>query len=110
MLMSMWLLTWQVRVDLSMEGPSHTGLATASLVSTLASRLPPLVPLTLMLKHLLRSRGLADPYTGGVPSYGLTLMVTFLLLRSRHACHSAVKPTGAQATILASKHLLGSHQ
>jgi non-canonical poly(A) RNA polymerase PAPD5/7 len=73
----------EVRVDLSLECPQHTGIATAALVCALGARLPPLVPLTLVLKSFLRKRGLCDPYTGGLPSYGLALMATFLLLRSR---------------------------
>jgi hypothetical protein len=77
-------LSVQVNVDLSIEGPSHTGLATAAFVSHMAWHLPHLVPLTVLLKHFLKQRCLMDPYTGGLPSYGLVLMVIFLLLRSRH--------------------------
>lgn len=82
----------EVRVDLSLECPQHTGIATAALVCALGARLPPLVPLTLVLKSFLRKRGLCDPYTGGLPSYGLALMATFLLLRSRKRLQVTDRP------------------
>lgn len=104
-------------VDISVDGPTHTGLATSAFVSYLADHLPNLVPLTMVLKSLLQVReteiytrlpynveqplflmlyatvvqcfsqppfpqnnGLNDPFTGGLSSYGLVLMVTFSLL------------------------------
>lgn len=41
-------------VDISIDGPTHTGLATSAFVSYLADHLPNLVPLTLVLKSLLQ--------------------------------------------------------
>jgi len=54
----------EVCVDLSIEGPHHTGIATAAFVTQLTTHLPHLVPLTLVLKHFLKQRDLSDPYTG----------------------------------------------
>ncbi|CAM9478334.1 unnamed protein product, partial [Phaeothamnion confervicola] len=70
-------------LDLSIDGPGHSGLATTAFVRYAAAHLPDLAPLTLVLKHFLQRRRLNDPYRGGVGSYALVLMVTFLLLR-RH--------------------------
>jgi len=39
--------------------------------------------MVLVLKEVLRRKGLNDPFKGGLSSYGLVLMVTFLLLKQR---------------------------
>ncbi|CBN74279.1 conserved unknown protein [Ectocarpus siliculosus] len=71
-------------IDISIDCQSHTGLATSAFTSYLADHLPNLCPLTMVLKQLLQSRGLNDPFTGGLSSYGLVLMVTFALLQRDH--------------------------
>lgn len=38
-----------------------------------------LKPMVLFLKHLLKVNGLNDPYSGGISSYGLTLMIVAFL-------------------------------
>ena len=40
-------------------------------------------PMVLVLKKLLAARNLNDPFSGGLSSYGLCLMVMFLLLKQR---------------------------
>lgn len=40
---------------------------------------PQLLPLVLTLKRLIYAYNLADPYTGGLSSYSLTLMTIALL-------------------------------
>jgi DNA polymerase sigma len=72
-----------VWLDVSVENQSHSGLASATMVKDLSKEFPQLVPLTLILKRFLASRNLNDPYTGGLSSYALFLMVTFVLLRQR---------------------------
>lgn len=41
-------------IDISIDSPTHTGLATSAFVSYLADHLPNLVPLTIVLKSLLQ--------------------------------------------------------
>ena len=41
--------------------------------------MPELVPLVLVLKHLLRARGLNESYTGGLSSYATTLLAVGFL-------------------------------
>lgn len=53
-------------------------------MTTLKARLVPLVPLVLVLKQLLVSNGLNDPYTGGLGSHALTLMVAHSLQIEQH--------------------------
>lgn len=45
---------FEFKVDISIDGPTHTGLATSAFVSYLADHLPNLVPLTIVLKSLLQ--------------------------------------------------------
>ncbi|OWZ02374.1 hypothetical protein PHMEG_00026077 [Phytophthora megakarya] len=61
------------------HGIHHNGVASVTLVQGLASAFYGLRELTLVLKHFLVERGLNDPYVGGLSSYGLLLMVLFVL-------------------------------
>lgn len=70
-----------IKLDISFSSADHAGLATCSLVRGFVDRYPPLVPLTLVLKQFLSEKGLNDPYTGGLSSYGLVIMVVNFLQR-----------------------------
>jgi len=58
---------------------SIRGLVTAALVMRLLRDFPALRPLTLVLKQLLVVKGLNDPFTGGLSSYGVALVVAAFL-------------------------------
>jgi non-canonical poly(A) RNA polymerase PAPD5/7 len=63
-----------------------TGAPAATLMKTYLSALPPLRPLTFVLKYFLSARGLNEPYSGGVGSFMLQLMIVgFLQHRERDA-------------------------
>ena len=63
-----------------------TGVQAATLMKRYMDAIPPLRPLTFVLKYFLASRGLNEPYTGGVGSFMLQLMiVSFLQNRERDA-------------------------
>lgn len=57
----------------------HGGVANTLFVLKLRSMHPQLAPLVLVLKQLLYERGLNDPYTGGLSSYALVIMVAAVL-------------------------------
>ena len=62
----------------------ETGPKAAVLMKTFMDAMPPLRPLTFVLKYFMESRGLNEPYSGGVGSYMLQLMiVSFLQHRER---------------------------
>ncbi|KAJ0400419.1 hypothetical protein P43SY_001697 [Pythium insidiosum] len=61
------------------NGCDHNGVASAALLETLLARFYGLRELTLVLKQFLVKRGLNDPYVGGLSSYGLVLMILFVL-------------------------------
>lgn len=82
----------EIKVDLSLETSSHTGLAAAGLCSELMTRLPALAPAAVAIKRLLKASGLNDPYRGGLPSYALVLMLLYSRLHAKHA-EQIVKPT-----------------
>ena len=62
----------------------ETGPKAAVLMKTYMDAMPPLRPLTFVLKYFMDARGINEPYTGGVGSYMLQLMiVSFLQHRER---------------------------
>ena len=72
-----------ISVDISFDGPAHRGLNTATFVSYLVTVHDGLHPLALVLKQLLVERGLNDPYSGGLSSFGLVLLIAFVLHQRR---------------------------
>ncbi|MCO5559557.1 hypothetical protein L7F22_013158 [Adiantum nelumboides] len=73
-----------VRLDISFEAPSHTGLRTAELVRELTAQFPAITPLALVLKQFLTDRSLDHPYTGGLSSYCLVILITRFLQHQHH--------------------------
>jgi non-canonical poly(A) RNA polymerase PAPD5/7 len=66
-----------------------SGPQAAALVHSYMRSLPPLRPLTFVLKSFLASRGLNQPYTGGIGSFMLQMMiVSFLQHRERDSLNS----------------------
>jgi len=78
-----------VALDISFDMPAHRGLATCAFVRNLRATYPALVPLTLILKQFLVAKGLNDPYTGGLSSYGTLLMVAAVLDESEQMIFSS---------------------
>lgn len=66
---------YNVRLDISFEGPGHNGLATNDVVLSLLHEFPALAPIMLVLKSFAIERGVAAAYSGGLSSYALLLLV-----------------------------------
>jgi len=65
-----------------------TGPSAAKLVKQYMEIMPPLRPLTFVLKYFLAARALNQPYSGGVGSFMLQMMIlSFLQHREREAIH-----------------------
>mmetsp|Transcript_17045 Transcript_17045/g.21565 ORF Transcript_17045/g.21565 Transcript_17045/m.21565 type:complete len:538 (-) Transcript_17045:1184-2797(-) len=63
----------------------YNGVQNAELVKRFMEAMPPLRPLTFVLKYFLAARGLNEPYTGGIGSFMLQMMiVSFLQQRERY--------------------------
>lgn len=63
-----------------------SGVQAAKLMRCYMDALPPLRPLTFVLKYFMASRGLNQPYTGGVGSYMLQLMIISFLQHREREC------------------------
>jgi non-canonical poly(A) RNA polymerase PAPD5/7 len=71
----------------------ETGPQAATLIKTFMEAMPPLRPLIFVLKYFLAARVLNEPYSGGVGSYMLQLMiVSFLQHRERDAVNYGSPP------------------
>jgi DNA polymerase sigma len=70
----------QISIDISIDGPTHSGLATTEMVRTMLTHLPPLGPVSLLLKEYLKSKHLSESFTGGLPSYGVILLLSICCL------------------------------
>jgi non-canonical poly(A) RNA polymerase PAPD5/7 len=66
-------------IDISVKDKTHFGLKCVELVKDLISKYESLKPLTLAIKNVLKRANLNDPYTGGISSYGLILMIVSFL-------------------------------
>jgi DNA polymerase sigma len=76
-------LSSNISVDVCFNQP--TGPPAATLMKTYMDAMPPLRPLTFVLKYFLAARGLNEPYSGGVGSFMLQMMITaFLQHRERY--------------------------
>ena len=68
-----------VSLDVSLEGPGHRGLEAKKLISSISRKFPALRSIVLVLKCFLSRKGLCEPFTGGLSSYVLVLMVARFL-------------------------------
>lgn len=62
-----------------MQDNRHYGLKCVELVLSFVKEYEALEPLIFSLKNILKNANLNDPYTGGLSSYGLILMVVSFL-------------------------------
>ncbi|EKX35564.1 hypothetical protein GUITHDRAFT_118270 [Guillardia theta CCMP2712] len=74
-----------IRLDVTFEGPDHRGLPAVRLVQSLVQDFPALKHLFFVVKSLLSDKGLDNPYTGGLTSFGLVLLVTRYLQHSNQS-------------------------
>ena len=97
-----------VRLDLSFDGPHHQGLATCELVRSLLSSWPILAPLILCLKAFLAGRSLHHAFTGGLSSYGLTLLLAAFVKHADAMRPSECFPALSSPEASRHPHLLGT--
>eukprot|EP00602_Paraphysomonas_sp_CaronLab_P013170 CAMPEP_0185042476 /NCGR_PEP_ID=MMETSP1103-20130426/42376_1 /TAXON_ID=36769 /ORGANISM="Paraphysomonas bandaiensis, Strain Caron Lab Isolate" /LENGTH=1180 /DNA_ID=CAMNT_0027582561 /DNA_START=624 /DNA_END=4166 /DNA_ORIENTATION=- len=57
----------------------HQGVTTRDFVLRLCAMNPDLIPLVLVMKQFLQEKGLHDPFTGGLSSYAVTIMVASII-------------------------------
>ena len=66
-------------LDISMETPSHHGQQCANYIIRKSYEYQSLVTMTLALKTIFYEAKLNDPYTGGLSSYGIILLIIYFL-------------------------------
>ena len=66
---------YNFHIDISVQDDNHFGLKTVELIKSYLNTYSVLKPIILALKTLLNNGNLNNPYTGGLSSYGLVLMV-----------------------------------
>lgn len=73
----------QLQVDICLN--QENGVQAAELMKRFMDAMPPLKPMTFILKYFMVARGLNEPYSGGIGSFMLQMMiVSFLQHRERY--------------------------
>lgn len=72
-------------MDISFEVDNHRGREHIKLIKSLCGTFGPLKPLVLILKHHLIEQKLGEANTGGLNSYGLTLLIACFLTHHKHS-------------------------
>ena len=74
-----------IPIDISIQEENHFGLKCVDLVKQFMNEYESLKPLVLSIKNILKRANLNDPYTGGLSSYGLILMIVYFLKKQSFA-------------------------
>ena len=75
-------------LDFDISFDVGNGPGAAALIRAAIRKLPPLLPLTLVLKLFLQQREMNEVYSGGIGSYALiTMVLSFLLLHPSRRAH-----------------------
>lgn len=67
------------KIDITYKDENHNGLDSVDLILKYLSIYPQLRPLVFVLKKFIYSTNIYDPYSGGLSSYGLILMIVAYL-------------------------------
>ena len=70
---------FNLALDISVELPSHHGQQCVGYIIEKAYEFQPLSAMTLALKTIFHKAQLNDPYTGGLSSYGIILLIVYFL-------------------------------
>ncbi|GAX09922.1 hypothetical protein FisN_11Lh093 [Fistulifera solaris] len=99
-----------LKLDITFEGPEHGGIGStqfsarvvndACLQANVAPDATPLVQVVMVLKELLVQRKLNEPYSGGLSSYALLLLVV-ALLREREVIRKEIERVELQRKAMA---------
>lgn len=63
------------KIDITYQDKNHNGLESVKLINEYLDIYPQLRSLIFVLKKFMYSVNIYDPYTGGLSSYGLILMI-----------------------------------
>ena len=74
----------KIPIDISMENSGHFGLKSVELVKEYLNKYESLEPIVFAIKTLLKLSNLNDPYSGGISSYGIILMIVNFLINQNN--------------------------
>ena len=74
----------KIPIDISMENSGHFGLKSVELVKEYLNKYESLEPIVFAIKTLLKLSNLNDPYSGGISSYGIVLMIVNFLINQNN--------------------------
>ena len=85
----------KISLDISLENPEHHGEECVNYIKKKIIEYEVLTPLTFALKTILQKAFLNDPYTGGLTSYGVILLIIhFLNVQQRKGNDISMKSLG----------------
>ena len=66
---------YEKKIDITFQDGNHNGRESVKLIQRYLEIYPELRALTIILKQFIYSAQLSDPYSGGISSYGLIIMI-----------------------------------
>ena len=83
-----------IKVDITVQDDKHYGLKCVKLIEDFKKEYEALEYLVIFIKHILKKNDLNDPYTGGLSSYAVTLMVVSYLQKEQEKKYSDISIKG----------------
>ncbi len=86
---------FNISLDISLELPEHHGAECVNYIKTKIKEYEVLAPITLALKTIFQKAKINDPYTGGLSSYGIILLIiNFLKIKQKEEKDISMKNLG----------------
>jgi DNA polymerase sigma len=88
-----------IKIYISIDKPNHPGLKRLELIKSFLKEYPPLRPTILALEKLLKKANLNNQNKGGIPFYGLILMVVSFIQNQKDKYNYSFKEENINGTI-----------
>ena len=86
---------YNISLDISLELPEHHGAECVCFIKEKIKEYEILTPLTLAMKTIFQKAKINDPYTGGLSSYGIILLIiNFIKMKQREGTDISLKNLG----------------
>ena len=89
----------RINIYISIDRPNHPGLKRLELIKCFMKEYPPLRPTILALEKILKNANLINQYQGGLPFYGLILMVVSFIQNQKEHYNYTFKEENINGTI-----------
>jgi hypothetical protein len=88
-----------IKIYISIDKPNHPGLKRLELIKSFLKEYPPLRPTILVLEKILKEANLNNQNKGGLPFYGLILMVVSFIQNQKDKYNYSFKEENINGTI-----------